>query len=92
LIISRGHLPDGNQLLQKDDIVKIKRCLYALQRDGMPPVTTHNVVDDWNDPVLNRFEFYFFFVMHFGFEFKQIFIEPGLKLCCGIEKKRIYEK
>lgn len=41
-------------MLQKDDVVKIKRCLYALQRDGMPPVTTHNVVDDWNDPVLNR--------------------------------------
>ena len=29
------------------------RCLYALQRNGLPPVTTHNVVDDWNDPVLN---------------------------------------
>lgn len=33
--------------------MKIKRCLYALQRDGHPPVTTHNVVDDWNDPVLS---------------------------------------
>jgi len=28
-------------------------CLYALQRNGLPPITTHNVVDDWNDPVLN---------------------------------------
>lgn len=34
-------------------MVKIKRCLYALQRTGHPPVTTHNVVDDWNDPVLS---------------------------------------
>lgn len=47
-----GHLPDTTDLLQKDDMVKIKRCLYALQRTGHPPVTTHNVVDDWNDPVL----------------------------------------
>ena len=30
-----------------------KRCIFALQRDGLPPVTTHNVVDDWSDPVLN---------------------------------------
>jgi glycogen synthase len=48
-----GHLPDSSQLLDKDNIVKIKRCLYSLQRTGMPPVTTHNIVDDWNDPVLN---------------------------------------
>lgn len=33
-------------------MVKIKRCMYALQREGLPPITTHNVVDDWNDPVL----------------------------------------
>lgn len=24
--------------------MKVKRCLYALQRDGLPPITTHNVV------------------------------------------------
>lgn len=49
----KGHLPNSNELLTKDDMVKIKRCLYGLQRDGLPPVTTHNVVDDWNDPVLS---------------------------------------
>ncbi|XP_044736655.1 glycogen [starch] synthase isoform X2 [Chrysoperla carnea] len=48
-----GRLPDTSELLEKDDTVKIKRCLYSLQRDGLPPITTHNVVDDWNDPVLN---------------------------------------
>ncbi|KAJ4443195.1 hypothetical protein ANN_04845 [Periplaneta americana] len=48
-----GRLPNPSELLQKDDLVKIKRCIYALQRDGLPPITTHNVVDDWNDPVLN---------------------------------------
>lgn len=48
----KGHMPEGSEILTKEDVVKIKRCLYALQRDGNPPVTTHNVVDDWNDPVL----------------------------------------
>jgi glycogen(starch) synthase len=50
--VCSGRLPNPNELLQKDDMVKIKRCIYALQRDGLPPITTHNVVDDWNDPVL----------------------------------------
>jgi hypothetical protein len=51
--VCSGRLPNPNELLQKDDMVKIKRCIYALQRDGLPPITTHNVVDDWNDPVLS---------------------------------------
>lgn len=48
-----GRIPEPDELLTKEDLVKIKRCLFAMQRDGMPPVTTHNIVDDWNDPVLN---------------------------------------
>ncbi|KAF4530708.1 hypothetical protein B566_EDAN004949, partial [Ephemera danica] len=48
-----GRLPNSEDLLTKEDTTKLKRCMYALQRDGLPPVTTHNVVDDWNDPVLN---------------------------------------
>lgn len=53
LLICSGRLPENSELLCKEDIVKIKRCIYGLQRDGLPPVTTHNIVDDWNDPVLN---------------------------------------
>ncbi|XP_056645337.1 glycogen [starch] synthase [Diorhabda carinulata] len=48
-----GRLPDGNDLLEKEELVRLKRCIYSLQRDGLPPVTTHNINDDWNDPVLN---------------------------------------
>lgn len=51
--IFRGDLPNTDDLLTKEEVVKIKRCLYGLQRSGHPPVTTHNVVDDWNDPVLS---------------------------------------
>lgn len=47
-----GRLPDSGELLQKEELVRLKRCIYALQRNGLPPVTTHNVVDDWNDAVL----------------------------------------
>lgn len=54
MISNSGHLPEGDDLLTKEDIVKIKRCLYALQRDGLPPITTHNVINDAEDPVLNN--------------------------------------
>nr|XP_022920491.1 glycogen [starch] synthase [Onthophagus taurus] len=48
-----GRVPDSKELLEKEEIVRLKRCIYSQQRDGLPPITTHNVVDDWNDPVLN---------------------------------------
>lgn len=48
-----GRMPEPSELFHKDDLVRLKRCIFALQRDGLPPVTTHNVVDDWNDSVLN---------------------------------------
>ncbi|KAB7503164.1 Glycogen [starch] synthase, partial [Armadillidium nasatum] len=48
-----GTLPDPNNLLLKEDIVRLKRCIYAAQRQSLPPITTHNVIDDERDPVLN---------------------------------------
>jgi glycogen synthase len=51
-ILTSGQLPNPADLLTKDETVKIKRCLYGLQKEGLPPITTHNIVDDWNDPVL----------------------------------------
>ncbi|XP_018318570.1 glycogen [starch] synthase [Agrilus planipennis] len=46
-------LPDPEELVKKEEMIRLKRCIFSMQRDGLPPVTTHNVVDDWNDPVLN---------------------------------------
>lgn len=46
-------LPDGADILEKDELIRLKRCIFSLQRNSLPPVTTHNIVDDWNDPVLN---------------------------------------
>ncbi|VEN50688.1 unnamed protein product [Callosobruchus maculatus] len=48
-----GRLPEGQNILLKEEMVRLKRCIFSLHRDTMPPITTHNVVDDWNDPVLN---------------------------------------
>lgn len=50
-----GRLPEPDELLQKEDTVRLKRCIYAAQRNTLPPITTHNVVDDGVDPVLNSF-------------------------------------
>lgn len=47
-----GRLPESTELMHKEELVRLKRCIFSLQRTGMPPVTTHNVQDDWNDPVL----------------------------------------
>ncbi|XP_059170938.1 glycogen [starch] synthase-like [Physella acuta] len=53
-ICLRGSLPTGDDILVQEDIVKLKRCIYAAQRNSLPPICTHNVVDDSNDQVLNQ--------------------------------------
>ena len=45
-IALRGGLPDSNDLLSKNDMVKLKRCVYAQGAASLPPITTHNIVDD----------------------------------------------
>ena len=50
-----GRIPEADELLIKEDTVRLKRCIYAAQRNTLPPITTHNVVDDLADPVLNNF-------------------------------------
>lgn len=54
-LVYSGRIPDAEELLQKEDTVRLKRCIYATQRSSLPPITTHNVVDDAIDPVLNSF-------------------------------------
>lgn len=50
-----GRIPNGSELLLPDDIVKLKRCIFAAHRSTLPPICTHNMVDDSADPVLNGF-------------------------------------
>ena len=51
----RGHVPDPHDLLSKNDLVKLKRCIFAQGASNLPPITTHNIVEDLNDPVMNAF-------------------------------------
>ncbi|XP_050409067.1 glycogen [starch] synthase [Patella vulgata] len=48
----RGKLPVGEEILTQEDIVKLKRCIFAAQRASLPPICTHNVAEDWKDQVL----------------------------------------
>lgn len=61
----RGIVPDGNDLLSKNDIVKLKRCIFAQAHANLPPITTHNIQVSFGSccvidpletvhPVLNR--------------------------------------
>uniref|UniRef100_A0A803VJ09 Glycogen [starch] synthase n=1 Tax=Ficedula albicollis TaxID=59894 RepID=A0A803VJ09_FICAL len=49
----RGEIPDLNKILDRDDISIMKRAIFSTQRHSLPPVTTHNMIDDSNDPILN---------------------------------------
>lgn len=48
----RGRMPQGSDLLTQDDIYRLKRCIFATQRNNLPPICTHNVVQDNIDLVL----------------------------------------
>ncbi|NXB22423.1 GYS2 protein, partial [Rhagologus leucostigma] len=49
----KGEIPDLNKILDRDDITIMKRAIFSTQRHSLPPVTTHNMIDDSNDPILN---------------------------------------
>ncbi|KAG1794253.1 glycogen synthase [Suillus plorans] len=41
-------------LLSAEDQVLLKRRIFALKRHTLPPIVTHNMADDSNDPILNQ--------------------------------------
>ncbi|THH06293.1 hypothetical protein EW145_g4185 [Phellinidium pouzarii] len=51
---SGTEFPSLNTLLSDEDKVLLKRRIFALKRNSLPPVTTHNMVDDSADPILNQ--------------------------------------
>uniref|UniRef100_A0A8B9LSJ4 Glycogen [starch] synthase n=1 Tax=Astyanax mexicanus TaxID=7994 RepID=A0A8B9LSJ4_ASTMX len=50
----RGEIPDMNKILDRDDFTIMKRAIFATQRHSLPPVTTHNMLDDSTDPILSN--------------------------------------
>lgn len=47
-------VPDASLLLSAEDKILLKRRVFALRRNSLPPVVTHNMADDGNDPILNQ--------------------------------------
>lgn len=45
-------MPEGDEFLQPEDLIELKRTLIAMKRDVLPPVVTHNMVHDADDPIL----------------------------------------
>lgn len=52
--VSGTEVPSANDLLTSQDKILLKRRVFALKRDGLPPIVTHNMADDANDPILNQ--------------------------------------
>lgn len=47
-------VPDLSSLFTDEDKILLKRRVLALKRNSLPPVVTHNMADDPNDPILNQ--------------------------------------
>lgn len=47
-------VPSIDDLIKPADRVLLKRRIFALKRDGLPPIVTHNMTDDATDPILNH--------------------------------------
>ncbi len=51
-ITARGEMPRTEDLLDKDEIVVLKRLLHTRKHADLPPIVTHHMVNDQEDPVL----------------------------------------
>jgi glycogen(starch) synthase len=47
-------MPDDKELITPADRVMLRRRLFAMKRHNLPPVVTHNMINDADDPVLNQ--------------------------------------
>jgi glycogen(starch) synthase len=47
-------MPDEKELISAQDRVLLRRRLFAMKRHGLPPIVTHNMLNDHEDPVLNQ--------------------------------------
>lgn len=46
--------PAPEELLSPEDQVLLKRRIFALKRNSLPPIVTHNMADDSGDPILGQ--------------------------------------
>jgi glycogen(starch) synthase len=50
---SRSEIPSKQTILSEEDLVMLKGRMYSMKRDGLPPIVTHNMIDDHQDQILN---------------------------------------
>ncbi|KAL1974935.1 hypothetical protein VTN31DRAFT_5139 [Thermomyces dupontii] len=49
-----NNMPDEKDLISSQDRILLRRRLFALKRQTLPPIVTHNMVNDADDPILNQ--------------------------------------
>ncbi|OAF65082.1 hypothetical protein A3Q56_07197, partial [Intoshia linei] len=49
----RHQSPTDIKLLHSDDIVKLKKSILLSHRNELPPIVTHNIINDHKDKILN---------------------------------------
>lgn len=54
---ARGHVPSMQELLPEDAMVRLKRVMHAWRSGRQPSITTHDMVDDANDPILKHLRY-----------------------------------
>lgn len=54
---ANGRIPKYEDLLVDDSIVRLKQSIAAWRTGRQPPVVTHDLVDDANDPVLKHIRY-----------------------------------
>jgi glycogen(starch) synthase len=47
-------VPDEKDLITAQDKIMLRRRLFAMKRNTLPPIVTHNMVNDAEDPILNQ--------------------------------------
>ncbi|KAL8825991.1 MAG: hypothetical protein Q9191_004075, partial [Dirinaria sp. TL-2023a] len=47
-------LPEDKDLLSASDRIMLRRRLFAMKRNNLPPIVTHNMVNDSEDLILNQ--------------------------------------
>ena len=51
---AKGSVPDLNTLVDEYWLLRLRRAIQSWKRSYLPPIVTHDLVDDVNDPVLNQ--------------------------------------
>ena len=52
--LASGRMPDLNTLITEPTRLRLRRALHAWEREWLPPIVTHDLIDDATDPVLEK--------------------------------------